>query len=99
MEQSEIIRRNEAIAKYMGDPRVWYGGWYSIGEMEFDCDWSCLMPVVEKVSRERDEGFHLLPAFNGEWVARFGLRVNSRRPTAIEVTWLAVSDYILSLEK
>ena len=106
MEASEIIRRNEAIARFMGDPSKWYGGWYKPGDMEFNEDWSHLMPAVEKILEHANsranvpigasivliaERDAIFRVFTYGGITGFG-------KTMIEAVWEAVSDYCLSLE-
>ena len=63
MEASDTVRRNEAIARFMGwrkDEVGWYlfdlnpdgvimGDYYLESAPEFDTDWGLLMPCAEKI--------------------------------------------------
>lgn len=90
MEQDEITRRNVAIAEYMFYP-------YPITP-EFNSNWHSLMPVVEKIADARREAFHCGLSYKGGWFARFGMDKNSIGKSMIEATWIAVSEYVLSLK-
>lgn len=112
MEQSEIQRKNEAIAKYMGARMYDHGDgtWQLVfpsnggvwpQELSYHKDWGLLMPVVEKIMESRKEGWHIIPAYKGGYICRFGTGSSNdpKGDTPIHTTWLAVSDLILSLEK
>lgn len=111
MEASEIIRRNVAIVEYMDgetspdypDAVLVRKGRYLRAEWSCDLkyhnDWSWLMPVVENICDTRDTAYHFGKSFKRGWFARFGMDNNSYGETAIEAAWMAVSDYIISLEK
>ena len=72
MEQEEVVRRNVAIAEYMGAEEMWVRKdfddphhvdmpWELIGKVKqvpYHEDWSLLMPVVERVVQEFWEGIH-----------------------------------------
>lgn len=91
MEQDEITRRNVAIAEYMFYP-------YPITP-EFNSNWHSLMPVVEKITKESNLGFHFFPPFGRDtFVCRFGTERNYVGDTMIEATWTAVSEYVLALK-
>lgn len=108
MEASEIIRRNEAIARYMG----WQfanGAWwendvafpFSSDMLDFHSNWSRLMPVVEKILLATRGEMRM--GFRNEDVCFevFSPRMNylaHGNGTMIEAVWMAVSDYCLSLE-
>ena len=109
MEQDEITRRNVAIEAFNGtDKRK--QGWY-IDENGSECwsyypardfreDWKLLMPVVEKITKESNLGFHFFPPFGREvFTCRLGTNKNSEGKSMIEATWMAVSEYVLSLGK
>ena len=113
MEASEIARRNIAIAAYMGwematdfhtnatitiDPerRNDYAFW--TWNPPFNRDMDLLMPVVEKIMKEKKEGFHLLLSKNG-YSCRFGTERNFVGDTMVEAAWMAVSEYVLSRGK
>ena len=107
MEQDEIVRRNVAIAEYMGW-KLSQGAWFdpdagfphSTEMLAFNTDWSILMPVVEKITKESNLGFHFFPPFGREvFTCRFGTNKNYVGGSMIEATWLAVSGYILSKQK
>jgi len=109
MEASEIIRRNEAIAKYLGWEKISRGPQhYTVWEspdgwnypcLEFDEKWEMLMHAVEKIIKESNLGFHFFPPFGRDtFVCRFGTERNYVGDTMIEATWLAVSEYVLALK-
>jgi len=60
MEASEIVRRNEAISRFMGltRPPTYDGpnsvgrGYYDPNELEYHSEWSWIMPAVEKIIDE-----------------------------------------------
>lgn len=68
MDQSEIVRRNEAIARFMGwqrdgEGQPWYFEFNGMIRDEqyawqhspaFDTDWGLLMPVCEKISSDAE---------------------------------------------
>lgn len=102
MEASEIIRRNEAIARFMGaeemlvtkdfsDPHHIDMPWQLAGKIKqvpYHEDWSLLMPVVEKALRTSNPP----------------IKITMLVPDAktygplIDGLFEAVSDYCLSLE-
>jgi len=114
MEASEIARRNIAIAAYMGwematdfhtkatitiDPerRNDYAFW--TWNPPFNRDMDLLMPVVEKIMKESNLGFHFFPPFGRDtFVCRFGTERNFVGDTMIEAAWMAVSEYVLALK-
>ena len=114
MEQDEIARRNIAIATYMGwqvtndvvhggkiacDRDSKHGYTYWTSSPAFNVDWNLLMPTVEKITKESNLGFHFFPPFGRDtFVCRFGTERNYVGDTMIEATWMAVSEYVLSLK-
>jgi hypothetical protein len=66
MEESEITRRNEAIARYMGWTLV--DGWWKNHEsflflswqLEFHSNWSWLMPCVEEIVAQAGLSYNIL---------------------------------------
>jgi len=109
MEQDEITRRNVAIAEYMGWVKVTRGPQnYTVWEtpdgwshpcLEFEERYDLLMPVVEKITKESNLGFHFFPPFGRDtFVCRFGTERNYVGDTMIEATWKAVSEYVLALK-
>jgi len=109
MEASEIIKRNEDIAKYLGWEKISRGPQnYTVWEskdgweypyIDFDEKWEMLMIAVEKITKDRDLPFHLFPPRNFGAACRFGMEPNKIGETTIEAVWLAVSDYVLNLGK
>jgi len=108
MEQDEITRRNVAIAEYMGCPPVRLGEGFVI-HMEvfaeilwrtrYDRNFTILMQVVEKITKESFLSFHFYPPMGHEtFTCRFGMGKNHVGSTMIEATWIAVSEYVLSLK-
>ena len=101
MEQDEITRRNVAIAEYMG-LKTDYSPEECMGFPPFpsyDEAWGFIMPVVEKITKESNLGFHFFPPFGRDtFVCRFGTERNYVGDTMIEATWMAVSEYVLSLK-
>lgn len=104
MDQDEITRRNEAIAKYMDsecedqDTPVyfWFDDHYDAHELCFNENFEWLMPVVEKVIKERMLAIHIFPPMGHDtFVCRFGIGKNHEGSTMIEAVWVAVSEYIL----
>ena len=97
MEQDEITRRNVAIAEYMY-PNLVYDD--HVGAChEYHCSYEWLMPVVEKIINDSLLGFHFFPPFGREvFTCRLGTNRNSDGKSMIEATWLAVSEYVLSLK-
>ena len=75
MEASEIVRRNEAIARFMGWAYVeeseeqWAGykangmerEFYMVGSLCFHTEWSWTMPVVEKISLDAEVSLTFRP--------------------------------------
>lgn len=121
MEQSEIQRRNEAIAKYMGAKMYDHGDgtWQLVfpsgggvwpQELSYHKEWGLLMPVVERLSCEgwsvrlceRDsDGMYpcTISDMKGRVTLTGATLVSNRSRHFVEAVWLAVSDYVLSLEK
>lgn len=127
MEQSEIQRRNEAIAKYMGwkpwtvgeeppndgyfpPPGVGEATFYFTEDLDFHKEWELLMSVVERLSCEgwsvrlceRDsDGMYpcTISDMKGRVTLTGATLVSNRSRHFVEAVWLAVSDYVLSLEK
>lgn len=92
MEQDEITRRNVAIAEYMRWVKEMDG-------FDFHQQWELLMPTVEKITKESNLGFHFFPPFGRDtFVCRFGTERNYVGDTMIEATWMAVSEYVLTLK-
>lgn len=113
MEASEIIRRNEAVARFMGlewdgeegcwsDPRKGEYGLFTSRALRYDRDYSWLMPCVEKILSHKTSMIGSLIAIareeNGEFkVLTAGGNIGHEK-TMIEAMFLAVSEYCLSLE-
>lgn len=97
MEQDEITRRNVAIAEYMY-PNLVYDD--HVGAChEYHCSWEWLIPTVEKIIQERLVAVHIFPPTGLEtFTCRFGMGKNHEGKSMIEATWLAVSEYVLTLK-
>ncbi len=112
MEASEIVRRNEAIAKFMGceDPK-WEGkyiisnegGMYHMGSdsLAYHKYYSWLMPVVEKILTHRTSMIGsmgtLIREESGEFTVMLAGGNIGKEPTMIDAIFLAVSEYCLAL--
>ena len=118
MEASEIIRRNEAVARFMGltCPPTYDGpnsvgrGYYDPNDLRYHDEWQWLMPCVEKITMKTGAMFQLRRDDIGEGRTGYycyfqampygtleeDIRWNAE--TMILATFLAVSEYCLSLE-
>ena len=98
MEASEIIRRNEAVARFMGlewdgeegcwsDPRKGEYGLFTSRALRYDRDYSWLMPAVARLLSTNPQTKMTLWMVNGE-----------SEDMLIGAIWESVSEYCLSLE-
>ena len=107
MTEEERVRRNEAIARFLGwrdpflnfpQPRLWVRDdgsvTHSIG---FHRDWVWLARAIEGISHGPELEFAVMRKGDGGWLARIGLRVFPGT-TMIEAAWMAVSSYCLHFE-
>lgn len=102
MESSEIVRRNEAIARFMGwvyveeSEEQWAGykangmerEFYMVESLCFHTEWSWIMPCVEKM-------------LYGKPDAKFTIWYETGEPREflLNSIWLLVSDYCLALQE
>lgn len=112
MTPEETVRRNEAIANFMGYDRrgssesdyIWHdpAGWFRI-EINFHERWEILMPVVEKIIKTWDKnaqiGRHNDHPYNFPATLHYAFwAVENQGKPMTEAVWMAVSDWVLSRE-
>lgn len=100
---------NELIAEFLGwrkdDWNQWIssfnGAHFDVGELRYNQQWDWLMPVVEKISKmQYEDGEQSFPrtfgmtSDNGRMLFRFNRQPLWEKDTLIEVTYLAVVEFI-----